>query len=233
MPQSEVIGDVKANGSPPNTALAEAPDGLVNAAPASELHDLLHALQAMRVGDFSVRMAGRPGRPARQDRRHLQRDRRRQPAHGAAARARRPGGRPRRQDPAAREVRPLARRLGRDGDLGQHADRRSAVADHRGHPRHRAPWRRATCLQTVRLDVDGRPLQGRVPALGHHRQHDDQAAQRVHLGGDARRARGRHRRQARRPGAGARGDRRLEGPDRERQLDGVEPDRARCATSPR
>ena len=58
MPQSEVIGDVKANGSPPNTALAEAPDGLVNAAPASELHDLLHALQAMRVGDFSVRMAG-------------------------------------------------------------------------------------------------------------------------------------------------------------------------------
>ena len=58
MPQSEVIGDVKANGSPPNAALAEAPDHLVNAAPASELHDLLHALQAMRVGDFSVRMAG-------------------------------------------------------------------------------------------------------------------------------------------------------------------------------
>ena len=43
--------------------------------------------------------------------------------------------------------------------------------------------------------------------------------------GDARRARGRHRRQARRPGAGARRRRHLEGPDRQRQLDGVEPDR--------
>ena len=74
---------------------------------------------------------------------------------------------------------------------------------------------------------------GRVPALGEHRQHDDQAARRVHLRGDARRARGRHRRQARRPGPGARGDRRLEGADRERQLDGVEPDRVRSATSPR
>ena len=58
-------------------------------------------------------------------------------------------------------------------------------------------------LQTVPLDVDGRAAQGRVPALGDHRQRHDQAAQRVHLGSDARRARGRHRRQARRPGAGA------------------------------
>ena len=41
----------------------------------------------------------------------------------------------------------------------------------------------------------------------------------------ARGARGRHRRQARRPGAGARRRRHLEGPDRQRQLDGVEPDR--------
>src|SRR5207344_87379 len=29
-----------------------------NGSPAFELHELLHALQAMRVGDFSVRMAG-------------------------------------------------------------------------------------------------------------------------------------------------------------------------------
>ena len=42
---------------------------------------------------------------------------------------------------------------------------------------------------------------------------------------DARGARGRHRRQARRPGHGARRRRHLEGPDRQRQLDGVEPDR--------
>ncbi len=81
-------------------------------------------------------------------------------------------------------------------------------------------------LQTVRLDVDGRPLEGRVPALGQYRQHDDQAAERVHVRGDPRRARGRHRRQARRAGAGPRGQRRLEGPDRERQLDGEQPDGA-------
>ena len=51
--------------------------------------------------------------------------------------------------------------------------------------------------------------------------------------GDARGARGRHRRQARRPGAGARRRRRLEGPHRQRQLDGRPTSPARCATSPR
>ena len=50
---------------------------------------------------------------------------------------------------------------------------------------------------------------------------------------DARGARGRHRRQARRPGAGARRRRHLEGPDRQRQLHGVATSPARCATSPR
>ena len=81
-------------------------------------------------------------------------------------------------------------------------------------------------LETVRLDVDGRPLRGRVPPLGDDRQHDDPAARRVHVGGDARGARGRHRRQARRPGAGAGRQRRLEGPHRQRQPDGQQPDRA-------
>ena len=133
--------------------------------------------------------------------------------------------RPRGQDPAARQVRPVERRLGRDGELGQHADRRSALADHRSDARDRR--RGAGRPAADRAARRRRPAAaGRVPAIGHHRQHDDQAARRVHLGGDARRARGRHRRQARRPGAGAGSDRRLEGPDRERQLDGVEPDRA-------
>ena len=59
--------------------------------------------------------------------------------------------------------------------------------------------------QSMELEVDGRPLQGRVPALGEARQHDDRAALGVHLRSDARGARGRHRRQARRPGAGQRG----------------------------
>ena len=43
--------------------------------------------------------------------------------------------------------------------------------------------------------------------------------------GDARRARGRHRRQARRPGGGEGRRRHLEGPHRQRELDGREPDR--------
>ncbi len=50
---------------------------------------------------------------------------------------------------------------------------------------------------------------------------------------DARRARGGHRRQARRSGAGARGRRHVEGPDRQRQLDGVATSPRRCATSRR
>ena len=43
--------------------------------------------------------------------------------------------------------------------------------------------------------------------------------------GQPRGARGRHRRQARRPGASARRGRHLEGPHRQRQLDGLQPDR--------
>ena len=178
----------------------------------------------MRVGDFSVRLPGDQTGLDWQDRRHLQRDRRREPAHGRAARARRPRRRQRGQDPPARAVRPAERRLGRDGELGQHADRRPAVADHRGHARDR---RRGAGRPAADRAARRRrpPARGRVPALGHHRQHDDQAARRVHLRGDARGARGRHRRQARRPGPGARGERRLEGPHRERQLDGLQPHR--------
>ena len=67
--------------------------------------------------------------------------------------------------------------------------------------------------------------EGRVPALRDDRQHDDRADERVHLRSDARGARSRHRGQARRPGAGARRRRHLERPDRQRQLDGRQPDR--------
>jgi len=51
------------------------------------------------------------------------------------------------------------------------------------------------------------------------------SAQRLRVGSHARRQGGRHRRQARRPGPGARGRRHLEGPHRQRELHGVEPDR--------
>jgi HAMP domain-containing protein/CheY-like chemotaxis protein/signal transduction histidine kinase len=57
----DVTGAANANGSAAAGAAAslgkaQSPDP--NASEALELHELLHALQAMRVGDFSVRMAG-------------------------------------------------------------------------------------------------------------------------------------------------------------------------------
>ena len=81
-------------------------------------------------------------------------------------------------------------------------------------------------LQTVRLDVEGRPLEGEFLRSATHRQHDDRAAWRLHVGSHSCRARSRHRWQARRPGAGSRRQRRLEGPHRQRQLDGEQPDGA-------
>ena len=73
----------------------------------------------------------------------------------------------------------------------------------------------------------------RDPAAERDPQHDGRSAQPLRRRGDARRARGRHRGQARRPGQGAGRRRHLEGPDRQRQLHGRQPDRPRCATSPR
>ena len=61
-------------------------------------------------------------------------------------------------------------------------------------------------------------------AEGHH-QHHGGPVELVRRGSDARGARGRHRRQARRAGAGARRVGHLEGPDRQRELHGRKPDR--------
>ena len=156
-----------------------------------------------------------------QNLRRIQYHRRRQSAHSTATRARGRGGGTAGQDAHARALRAVRGCLGRHGRLGQYADRRSAVADHGGHAhgdrggaRRSAADRAAGCRRPR--------AQGRVPALRQHRQHHDQAALGVHLRSDARRARGGHRRQARRPGAGARGHRRVEGPHREREFDGVE-----------
>ena len=73
---------------------------------------------------------------------------------------------------------------------------------------------------------DHRRRQGRDPRAEEHHQHDGRSAQLVRLGGHARGARGRHRRQARRPGGGEGRGRHLEGPDRQRQPAGRQPDRA-------
>jgi HAMP domain-containing protein/CheY-like chemotaxis protein len=57
-PSDETVGELKPNGPPPGPPVAEMIEGGVNGGSAADLHDLLNALQAMRVGDFSVRMAG-------------------------------------------------------------------------------------------------------------------------------------------------------------------------------
>src|SRR5262245_59963206 len=58
-PNAETGGELKTNGAPPSGAVAtELSESRLNGGSSAELHDLLNALQAMRVGDFSVRMAG-------------------------------------------------------------------------------------------------------------------------------------------------------------------------------
>ena len=68
-------------------------------------------------------------------------------------------------------------------------------------------------------------VQGRDSGAEEHHQHDGRPAQRLRRRSDARGARSRHRRQARRPGAGAGRGRHLEGPYRQRELHGREPHR--------
>ena len=82
------------------------------------LAELLHALQAMRIGDFTVRMAGDRvgimGKIADTFNEIVATNQR------MASQLERvgPGGRPRRPDPPARSHRTLGWRLGRDGVLG-------------------------------------------------------------------------------------------------------------------
>ena len=57
-PPTETVGDLRTNGAPPAGVPGESIEGRANGGSSAELHDLLNALQAMRVGDFSVRMPG-------------------------------------------------------------------------------------------------------------------------------------------------------------------------------
>ena len=54
-PTAKDIGDARPNGAP---VPAVTPDVSTNGSGSVDLHALLHAMQAMRVGDFSVRMPG-------------------------------------------------------------------------------------------------------------------------------------------------------------------------------
>ena len=68
-------------------------------------------------------------------------------------------------------------------------------------------------------------VKGEILELKQHHQHDGGPPQRLRIRSFARGARGRLRRQARRPGGGARRGRHVEGPHRQRQLDGQQPHR--------
>ena len=138
----------------------------------------------------------------------------------------------------ASEVTRVAREVGTEGKLGG-----QAVGARRG--RHLEGPHRQRQLDGVEPHRPGaqhrrrdhrrrqrRPLArrspstcGRDPRAEEHHQHDGRSAQRLRLGSDARGARGRHRRQARRPGAGAGRGRHVEGPHRQRQLHGLQPHR--------
>ena len=135
-----------------------------------------------------------------------------------------PGGRQGRQAQAARVAARRARLLGRVGRVHQLADRRPGPPDQRGRARDRR-GRPGRPVEEHGARGRGPPARGRVPAHRQDDQQDGRAARQLLGRGDARRARGRHRRQARRPGEGEGRRRHLEGPDRLGQLDGRQPDR--------
>ena len=146
---------------------------------------------------------GRPAQPLR----------RRGDARGARGRHRRPARRPGQRARRRRHLEGPHRQRQLDGGQSDRAGPQHRRGDHRGGAR-----------RPVAQDHGGR--EGRNPRAQEHHQHHGGPAQRLRLRSDARGARGRHRRQARRPGRSARGRRHLEGPHRQRQLHGLEPDRA-------
>ena len=75
-------------------------------------------------------------------------------------------------------------------------------------------------------------VRGEILELKNTDQHHGGPAQLLRVRGHPRGARSRHRRQAGRPGVREGRGRYLEGPDRQRELDGVQPHHARSATSP-
>ena len=145
----------------------------------------------------------------------------------------------------ASEVTRVAREVGTEGKLGGQAQvtrrrRHLEGPDRQREPDGRQPDRPGA--QHRRSDHrrgQGRPVQedhrgreGRNPGAEEHHQHHGGPAELLRLGSDPRGARSGHRRQARRPGPGARRRRHLEGPDRQREHDGRQPDRPGARTSP-
>ena len=141
-------------------------------------------------------------------------------------------------DSFASEVTRVAREVGTEGKLGGQARRarrrrhlegpdRQRELDGRQPDRPGAQHRRSDDgrrqRRPVQEDHGGRA--GRDPGAQEHHQHDGGPAELVRLGSHPRGPRSGHRRQAGRPGPGEGRGRHLEGPDRQRELDGRQPDR--------
>nr|GEU28253.1 two-component sensor protein histidine protein kinase, putative [Tanacetum cinerariifolium] len=159
----------------------------------------------------------------RQDRGHPQRHHRDQGKNGPRGHGSEPRGGPRGPALAARANADHDGRLVHHHQRGQYPDRRPGAP----HQRNGARDRRRGQGRPVADHGAGsgrRAAAGPVPERGHHRQHHGGAAAVVFFRSDARGARGRHRGQARWPGAGEGRGGHVEGFDRFRQLDGRQPD---------
>ena len=147
----------------------------------------------------------------------------------------------------ASEVTRVAREVGTEGKLGGQAHRarrrRHVEGPHRLRELHgRQPHRpgaqhrrgddRRRARRPVAQDHGGREAARFCELKNTINTMVDQLRS-LRVRSDARGARSRHRRQARRPGDGARRRRHLEGPHRQRELDGRATSPARCATSPK
>ena len=146
MERSDIIGENGVNGPAASPHSAEHPVSATNGSTPFE-YELLAALQAMRAGDFSVRITGDQtgivGKIADTFNEIVAANQR------MAQQLERVGQVVGREGKTRQRVKLGAaeRRLGRDGEFGQHADRRSAVADHRSDARDRRGGARATCCR--------------------------------------------------------------------------------------
>ena len=185
--------------------------------------------QVRNIAEVATAVAQR--RPVEED--HRQRQRRDPAAQGDHQHDGRPAQRLRRRGDARRargRHRGQARRPGGGARRRRHLEGpdRQRQFDGRQSDGAGAQHRRGRDRDRRRRPVaqDHRRRARRDPAAEGNAQHDGRSAQPLRRRGDARGARGRHRRPARRPGQGARRRRHLEGPDRQRQLDGRQPDGA-------
>jgi HAMP domain-containing protein/CheY-like chemotaxis protein/signal transduction histidine kinase len=158
-PDSQTAAEARPNGSPADAPPDGASPDLVNGNASAEMHELLHALQAVRVGDFSVRMSGDKvgiaGKIADTFNEIVAANER------MAQQLERVGETVGRQGKTRQRV-----RLGiGDGAWGEMENSVNALIDDLLWPttevtRAIAAVAQGDLLQTVRLDVDGRPLKG-------------------------------------------------------------------------